>query len=144
MIVQILQGIGIVLIIGFLIMYFSYSFGLSLVFKKLGEPRWHAYILAYNFMRLIKILHLPKKWFVLALTPYVGVIYSVAVAARLGKVFHKGLAYSSFWLTVGSPLGMLQIGFSKIQPDLTVLSEPTPSISALKKSLAKIKTPQKK
>lgn len=144
MIVQILQGIGIVIIIAFLVMYVSYSIGLSRVFKKLGEPGWHAFILGYNFMRLIKILHLPKKWFFLALTPYVGVIYSVAVAYRLGKVFHKGLAYSSFWLTVGSPLGMLQIGFTKKQLDITVLSEPTPSISALKKSLAKIKTSQNK
>jgi hypothetical protein len=116
-----------------------YSIGLAKVFLKFGEVWGKAFIPLYNFKVLIHILRLPKKWFILSLTPYVGTIYSVAVAYRLGRVFGKGLAYSSVWLIIGSPIGMLQIGFSKKPMHTDVLKEPTPSIKDLEKRLLRNK-----
>jgi hypothetical protein len=141
---QLLYNLGIIVIVALIVMYIMYSVGLAKVFIKLGEIWWKAFIPLYNFKKLISILNLPKKWFVLSLTPYLGTIYSVAVAYRLGRVFGKGLAYSSVWLIIGSPIGMLQIGFTKKPMHLDVLKEPAPRIKDLQNRLLKKKKPDQK
>lgn len=139
MLLDFLIGLGWVVIVIFLVMYSCYCIGLMRVFHRLGQKRWQAIVPLYNFYCLIRVLKLPKKWFVLSLTPYVGTIYSVAVAYRLGRVFKKSLAFSAFWLTLGSPLGMLYIGYSKVELNFKVLDESTPNIKQLEKMLSKNK-----
>ncbi len=138
--IQAIINAGIIVIIISVILYLCYAIGLSMVFRKLGEPGWHAIVPMYNFACLINALHLPKTWFALSLTPGVGAVYSVAVAYRLGRVFHKSFAYSTFWLIPGSPIGMLQIGFSRKPIKLEVLSEPKPSIKQIQQRLSKKKS----
>ncbi len=137
--IQALINASIAVIIIAIFLYLCYALGLSMVFRKLGEPAWHAIVPMYNFACLIRVLRLPQSWFALSLTPGVGAVYSVAVAYRLGRVFRKSFAYSTFWLIPGSPIGMLQIGFSRQSMRLEVLDEPKPSIKELQEKLGKKK-----
>jgi hypothetical protein len=136
---EILINIGLVLVVFIIIIYLMYSVGLAKVFAKLGEVKWKAFVPLYNFKTLIEVLHLPSRWFVLSLTPYIGTVYSVAVAYRLGRVFGKSLVYSSVWLIVGSPIGMLQIGFSNTPLHLEVIKEPPPNIKDIERRLMRNK-----
>lgn len=135
--IQALINASIIVIIIAVILYLCYALGLSMVFRKLGEPSWHAIVPMYNFACLIRVLKLPQSWFALSLTPGVGAIYSVAVAYRLGRVFQRSFAYSTFWLIPGSPIGMLQIGFSRKPINSDVLNEPKPSIKEIQQRLSK-------
>jgi hypothetical protein len=107
-------------------------FGLSLVFRRLGAKVWPAYVPAYNYIALIRTLGLPKSWQAVAFVPYLGQVYSIPIAIRLGKIFRKNAAFSSLWLTIGAPIGMLLIALSKQQLDLDVLKEPAPHIDTKK------------
>lgn len=132
---DILVNVGIGVAIVLLCMFLSYAIGLARVFSKLGEPKWKAFIPVFGFKTLVRALHLPRSWFFMALIPYVGTIYSAATAQRLGKVFDKKLPFALIWLTYGSSVGMPIIGFSKKQPNLEVLDEPTPSLKELEKTV---------
>ena len=50
----------------------------------------------------------------------------------LGKVFGKGTAFSSFWLTAAAPVGMFVISLSKVKLDLAVIKSPAPAIDPRK------------
>lgn len=130
-------GIGVAIIL--LCMFLSYAFGLSRVFGKLGVPRWRAFIPIFGFMTLVKALHLPRHWFFMALIPYIGTIYSLATAQRLGKAFDKKMSFSFIWLTYGSSVGMPLIGFSKKQPNMQVVNEPTPNLKELEKTIKELR-----
>lgn len=132
---EIILNVGIGVAIVLLCMFLSYAFGLAKVFGKLGQPRWRAFIPVFGFMTLVKALHLPRHWFFMALIPYVGTIYSIATAQRLGKAFDKKTSFSLIWLTYGSSVGMPMIGFSKKQPNPAVLEEPVPNIKELEKTI---------
>ena len=126
--IQIILSVGLTLIIA----YCVYMFGLSLVFRRLGTKAWPAYVPAYNYLVLIRVLGLPKSWQAVAFVPYVGQIYSVAIGIRLGKIFGKGIAFSSFWLTLGAPIGMIVLAFSRKPLDMSVIKEPAPHIDTKK------------
>lgn len=136
---ELILGVGIV----FIIAYIVYMFGLGLVFRKLGHTMWQAYIPAYNYIVLIRILGLPKSWQAVAFIPYIGSVYSIPVGIRLGKIFSKTAAFSSFWLTLGAPVGMLVLVSSKEPLKMAVIKEPAPKIDTkkLKKLTKKYQTP---
>ncbi len=113
---QILLSVGLTLIIA----YCVYMFGLSLVFRRLGTKAWPAYVPGYNYLVLIRVLGLPKSWQAVAFVPYVGQIYG------------KGIAFSSFWLTLGAPIGMIVLAFSRKPLDMSVIKEPAPHIDTKK------------
>lgn len=97
---------GLALIAVIVVAYAWYCLCLSLVFCKLQTPWWQAFIPGYNFMALMNSVGLPRHWFFYALVPYVGFVYSLATAERLGRAFGKSFAYSATWLTVGAFIGM--------------------------------------
>lgn len=136
---ELILNIGIGVAIVLLCMFLSYAFGLAKVFGKLGVPKWRAFIPVFGFMTLVRALHLPRRWFFMALIPYVGTIYSLATAQRLGKAFDKKMSFSFIWLTYGSSVGMPLIGFSKKQPDTSVLEEPVPNLKELQKTIKNLK-----
>lgn len=135
MILNAIRSLGLVVIVGLFLVYLAYMIGLAMVFRQLGHRPLLAFVPLYNFYRLIAILNLPTRWFYPSLVPYVGTIFSVAVAMRLGKVYGHGLAYSAVWLTYGAPLGMNMLAFSKRKPNLAILKEPPLSISQVKKEV---------
>lgn len=107
-------------------------FGLGLVFRRLGKKIWPAYLPAYNYIVLIRLLGLPKSWQAVAFVPYLGQVYSIPIAIRLGKIFHKSAAFSSLWLTVGAPVGMLVIAFTKTPLNLDAINDPAPRVDVEK------------
>lgn len=135
--IDFLLNASFVLIIFFVITATWYCTSLSFVFKKLKLKRWKAFILFYNIKVLIDALKLPKKWFVLAITPYISTVYTVAIAYRLGKMWGKDFKFSAFWLTIAAPIGYLMIGLSKARPDFTTLEAPPPSLSMIKAKMSK-------
>lgn len=130
---------SIVLLIIFLVTYFAYCFGLFFVFKKLKARPWLALVPVLNFHELVVAIGLPNRWFLYCLLPYAGGIYSIAVAERLGRMFGKKFAYSVFWLTIGSPIGMNMIGLTKNRPDLTIKNDSKPDLNELKSRLKRLK-----
>ena len=114
-------------------------FGLFFVFRKLNARAWMAFVPILNFRELVIATGLPNRWFLYCLIPYAGGIYSIAVAERLGKMFGKNFAFSAFWLTLGSPLGMNILGFNKIEPNKEIAKNPSPNLDQLKEKLKRIK-----
>jgi hypothetical protein len=130
---------SILLLVIFFTTYFMYCFGLFFVFRKLNARAWMAFVPILNFRELVIATGLPNRWFLYCLIPYAGGIYSIAVAERLGKMFGKNFAFSAFWLTLGSPLGMNILGFSKIEPNKEIAKNPSPNLDQLKEKLKRIK-----
>lgn len=117
-----------------------YCVGLSLVLRKLNKRIWPAFLPIYNYKVLIESLGLPERWFFYSLVPYAGTVYSVAVAERLGKIFSRGFVFSSFWLTIGSPIGMYILGLGKTKPNYEIISSPPPKLSSIKAKMKRQKT----
>jgi hypothetical protein len=99
-----------------------------------------AFIPILNFRELVIATGLPSRWFLYCLIPYAGGIYSIAVADRLGRMFNKRFAFSAFWLTIGSPVGMNMLGFNKHKPDLAIKKGPKPDLNELKYRLKRLKS----
>ncbi len=131
---------SLILLIVFLVSYFTYCFGLFFVFKKINARPWFAFVPILNFHELVMATGLPNRWFLYCLLPYAGGIYSIAVADRLGRMFGKRFAFSAFWLTIGSPLGMNILGFNKRTPDFSIKKEPKPDLNELKYRLKRLKS----
>lgn len=109
---------------------------MSLLFRKINASWWKAFIPLYNISELVRALKLPQKWFYLSIAPYIGSIYAVAIAYRLGQIWNKNFAFSAFWLTIAAPAGFLMLVFSKKEPNLKVLDSPPPSLAMIKAKIA--------
>ena len=96
-----------------------------------------AFVPILNFRELVIATGLPNRWFLYCLIPYAGGIYSIAVAERLGKMFGKNFAFSAFWLTLASPIGMNILGLGKIKPNKEIAKNPSPNLNELKTRLKK-------
>ena len=117
--------------------YIWYCISMYMLLTKLKAKAWKAFVPIYNISELVRALGLPKRWFFLSITPYIGSVYAVAIAYRLGQVWQKHFAFSAFWLTLGAPVGFLILFFSKQGPDMKVIELPPPSLSMIKAKLAK-------
>lgn len=126
--VDALKSLGLTAILFFAFAYLLYMIGLSFVFKQLNFPTWQAFIPLYNYYVLIQAVGLPKRWFGLAIVPYAGAVYALAISIRLGKIYHRGIAFSSTWLTFAAPIGMFVIALSKQKRDMSVIKEAPPAI----------------
>jgi len=126
--IEALKSLGITAILVLAFAYLLYMVGLSLVFRQLSFPAWQAYIPLYNYYVLIQAVGLPKRWFGLAIVPYAGAVYALAISIRLGKIYKRGIAFSSTWLTFAAPIGMFVIALGKQKPNLAVIKEPPPAI----------------
>jgi hypothetical protein len=113
-------GIGIFLVL--LVSYILYMIGLILVLRRLKKLSWQAFVPVLNYYAQIKAVNAPKSWFVLSLPPYIGAVYAGSVAIRLGSIFNRGPGFSLIWLTIGAPIGMFILAFSKVPLDKEVLA----------------------
>jgi len=80
--------------------------GLIRVLRRIDRLTWKAFVPILNYYASVRAVNAPRRWFFYALIPYVGAIYAGSVAVRLGAIFGKGITFSLFWLTFGSPVGM--------------------------------------
>ena len=137
--IDFLFNASLLILIIFAVTYMWYCVSLALLLARLGAKWWKAFIPIYNISALVNTLKLPKKWFYLSIAPYIGSIYAIAIAYRLGQLWNKHFAFSAFWLTVVAPVGFLMLAFSKQKPDKSVLNTPPPGLSMIRAKLAKSK-----
>ena len=128
-ITNLILGIGLGIVIFMFVAYLIYMIGLAVIFRRLHVPAWKAFIPFLNFYALIKAMGAPSYWFFAALLPYVGFVYSVAVALRLGNIFGRGVIFSATWLTLGAPVGVWVVVRDGKEPNLEILNEPPQLVS---------------
>ncbi|MBW4062137.1 hypothetical protein HJC99_06200 [Candidatus Saccharibacteria bacterium] len=108
--INFLLGVGLVVVIFLAITYVLYTIGLVMVLRRLNHFKWYAFLPFFSYYALIIATGAPKRWFYLSLVPYAGAVYAGSAAIRLGRIFDRGTAFSLFWLTVASPIGLIMIG----------------------------------
>lgn len=59
------------------------------IFQKAGEPGWQAIVPILNLVVIMKLVHKPWWWALLALIPYIGLIWTVWGINLLVKRFGK-------------------------------------------------------
>ena len=123
-IIDIIVNIGVALFIVMAVAYVAYMIGLIIVLRRMHKLSWMAFVPLLNYYAQVQAIGAPKRWFVLSLPPYIGAVYAGSVAIRLGQVFNRGTAFSLVWLTLGAPVGMFVIAFSKTPMNEAVLAEP--------------------
>ncbi len=101
-----LQGSAYLALLLVVVSYLSYMIGLIRVLRRIDRLTWKAFVPILNYYASVRAVNAPRRWFFYALIPYVGAIYAGSVAVRLGAIFGKGITFSLFWLTFGSPVGM--------------------------------------
>ena len=135
--IEFIFNASLLILIIFAVTYLWYCVSLSLLLNKLKAKWWKAFLPIYNISALVSALKLPRRWFYLSISPYIGSVYAIAIAYRLGQVWGKHFAYSAFWLTLAAPIGFLMLVFSKNQPDFGVLETKPVGISTIKAKLSK-------
>jgi hypothetical protein len=137
-----LINIGLAVVIVMVVAYLSYMLGLIFVLRRMGRLTWLAFIPIVNYYAQVRAINAPKRWFLLSMPPYIGAVYAGSVAIRLGAIFGRGPAWSLVWLTLGSPVGMYILAFSRRPIDVTILDEEAHllDIKAVKHNSAPVKT----
>jgi hypothetical protein len=103
-------------------LYLMYMIGLILVLRRMRKLNWMAFVPLLNYYALMRAVNAPGRWFFLTWVPYLGAAYAGTILIRTGAVFGRGPAFSLFWLTLGSPVGMFRLAFTKKPLDRELLS----------------------
>jgi len=128
--------LGRVALIAIVLYFIVFVIGLARVFHQAGIPVWKAFVPAINFMFMVDMVGLPRKFFWYSLIPYVGAVYAFAVMARIAKAYGKGLVFTSIWLTFATAVGIHILLFEGTL-NKSVWSEPAPNIESLRRSKKK-------
>jgi hypothetical protein len=118
-----LINVGLAVVVAMVLAYLSYMLGLIFVLRRMGRLTWLAFIPIANYYAQVRAINAPKRWFLLSMPPYIGAVYAGSVAIRLGAVFGRGPGWSLVWLTLGSPVGMFVLAFSRRPADLSIIDE---------------------
>lgn len=85
-----MAGLGIGMMIFYLLVYLFYGYCMYKIFQKAGrDDAWAAFIPIYNIIVLLDIVKKPAWWLILFLIPFVNLYASWMVNDRLAKGFGK-------------------------------------------------------
>src|ERR1700730_8378056 len=87
-------GVGIGMMLVWLVIVVLWIAGMWKVFEKAGEPGWAAIVPIYNIIVLLKIVGRPLWWIILYLIPFVSFIIHIVVSFDLAKRFGKGAGFA--------------------------------------------------
>jgi hypothetical protein len=87
------------------------------VYVKAGQKGWVALIPILNFLGLLKIIHKPWWWILLAFIPLVNIVIWVLMYSALAKAFGRGLG-TALVLIFLTPIGYLVLGFGDADYEL--------------------------
>jgi hypothetical protein len=87
-------GMGMGMMICWLILVLLIIIGMWKVFEKAGKPGWAAIIPIYNIIVLLEITGKPIWWFILMLIPLVNLIVFIIVLVELARRFGKGVGFA--------------------------------------------------
>lgn len=104
-------GMGIVLILFYLLLAIVGIVALWKTFEKAGHPGWAAIIPIYNIYVLLKVAGRPGWWLILLLIPFVNFIVYIVVSLDVAKNFGKSAAFGIIGLWLFSFIGYLILGF---------------------------------
>jgi hypothetical protein len=87
-------GMGLGMMICWLIVVLLIVIGMWKVFTKAGKPGWAAIIPIYNMIVLLEIAGKPIWWFILMLIPFVNIVVIIIVLIALARNFGKGVGFA--------------------------------------------------
>lgn len=124
---------NIFVILIFLILHFTYAFGLSKFFAKAGEASWKVYIPFYNILPHLKIIGRPTWWIVLFLIPGINLIMAMGIFTDLLKSF----GYDKFYQHVlGVVFSFFYFPYLALTEDLDYIGKAT-ELPKVKKSVGR-------
>jgi len=110
-------GMGMGVIICYLIVLLLIIIGLWKIFVKAGKPGWAAIVPIYNLIVMLEIAGKPLWWFILCLIPFVNIIVIIIVLIAIAKNFGKGVGFAIGMLLLPFIFyPMLGFGDAKYQP----------------------------
>lgn len=98
-----------ILVLGLLIVLIA---GMWKTFEKAGEDGWKAIVPILNTITLAKIVGKEWWWGLLAIIPYVGIIFNIILLNRLSKSFGKDVGMT---IALIFAVGFLILGFGDAQ-----------------------------
>jgi hypothetical protein len=100
-----LAGMGVGILIFYLIVYLFFAYCLKLVAEKTGhtEKSWWAWIPIMNGLLLLEIAGKPMWWFILFLVPLVNIVIYIIVMMEVAKARGK----ESWWGIIAVFVGIV-------------------------------------
>ena len=87
-------GVGIVMIIIYLLVAVLMIASLWKIFAKAGKPGWAAIVPIYNLIVLLEIVGKPVWWILLFLIPFANFIVAILIYIELAKKFGKEIGFA--------------------------------------------------
>ncbi|MCK9481768.1 MAG: DUF5684 domain-containing protein [Bacteroidia bacterium] len=94
LIAALFAGIGMGLMIFYILILALIIISLWKVFEKAGKPGWAAIVPIYNIVILLEIVKKPTWWILLLLIPFVNVIIAIIIYIELAKAFGQGVGFA--------------------------------------------------
>lgn len=82
------------------------------IFAKAEEPGWAILVPFWNLWVFIQIIQRSNWWFLPMLIPIVNIFVGIYLSYALGRVFGKGPLWSTIFLVLLQPIGVVMLGFS--------------------------------
>jgi hypothetical protein len=89
-----MAGIGVGIMVIYLIIGLLMIIAMWKVYTKAGKPGWAVIIPIYNAIVLLEIVDKPLWWIILMLIPLVNVIISIIVTVELAKKFGQSVGFA--------------------------------------------------
>jgi uncharacterized membrane protein YecN with MAPEG domain len=109
-------GLGIGMIVVWLVLVVLMIAGMWKMFEKAGKPGWAAIIPIYNIIVLLEISGKPAWWVILFFIPLVNFVVVIIAYLALAKKFGKGAGYA-FGLLLLPPVFLPMLGFGDSRYD---------------------------
>ena len=103
-------GIGLGMMVVWLLVVVLMIAGMWKVFEKAGKPGWAAIIPIYNIVVLLEIAGKPVWWIILFFIPVVNFIIAIMLGIAVATKFGKGVGYG-LGLAFLSPIFVPMLGF---------------------------------
>ncbi|MFA6570010.1 MAG: DUF5684 domain-containing protein [Bacteroidota bacterium] len=87
-------GVGIVMIIVYLLLAVIMIASLWKIFVKAGKPGWAAIVPIYNLIIMLEIVGKPIWWIILFLIPFANLIVAILIYIELAKKFGKEIGFA--------------------------------------------------
>jgi hypothetical protein len=87
-------GVGIVMVIIYLLFAVLMIASLWKIFAKAGKPGWAAIVPIYNLIVLLEIVGKPVWWILLFLIPFANFIVAILIYIELAKKFGKEIGFA--------------------------------------------------
>ena len=89
----ILAGLGVGMILVYLVILLVVVISMWKIFDKAGKPGWAAIVPIYNYIVMLEIIGKPVWWVILLLIPCVNIVILIIMMLELAKSFGKSAGF---------------------------------------------------